>query len=291
MKYIFLLLTLISIGSAAQDTLSYDEVAVEMSGNVKTILHNGKKFTGWLAWQADSLNCIETVAQGAITGKECTKNVYYKPEIWELKPHTATYRHITSPTVKNSALVKEVTKEPIGRECENCDTGFVTQVNYTLARKPYTGFSTGKDSLYFYDNGTLKYVKTFWDKTQVKEYTELSDFGRHGRYELYSRSGELKLEGWYYYGAKHGPWLDRTTKYSLVEGSYHYGKKTNLWCYYKGDKQVLCEFYSSDKLLYYYTLEYFEDKVVVLRYEKGIPVSEETYKNGHLDEYRRLGGQ
>jgi antitoxin component YwqK of YwqJK toxin-antitoxin module len=288
MKYNSLLIIILlysTVTFSQKDTLAYNDLKISVINKNNYILYKDKKYNGYLKIKmTDDNYCYEYVKEGLIVTNKCnlTKNKVVEKYKLEYSDYSMD-KSVSKMELKS--LVTKVQSDP----CKDCDTIAYYVNRMYFKDKPYSGFAKSNDSVFFYFQGDLRFIKTLFPNSKVNEYIEFDKEKKNGVYKKYDKNGKVVVEGEYKSDKKTNKWMVYNEDgYDKILQDYTNDLKKGVWFYYKGKKVVRCEFYENNVLDYYYVSEFNKNKEIrsFFKNEKKYAISK--YTDGHLDEYIKI---
>ena len=139
---------------------------------------------------------------------------------------------------------------------------------------------------FFYYQGNLKFIKTFFSNSKEKEYIEFDKGKMNGIYKKYDEYGKVIIEGEYKSNKKINKWIIYNTNgYDKIIQDYNDNLKKGIWFYYLKEKIIRSEFYENNTLDYYYTSEFYKNKETRKFYKNEKNYAIVKYIDGHIDQY------
>ncbi|RZK12264.1 MAG: hypothetical protein EOO46_03815 [Flavobacterium sp.] len=263
----------------------YNDIRIEVKHNKELIFHNNIEYTGYLKIRLeDDSFCYEFIRDGNIMTHNC--HVVKQGNVEKYKLALGNFS--TDQAVSKTSLRISPIKINL-RACATCDSASYFLNNYSYKGIKYSGYAKSADSVFFFYDGSLKFIKTLYADGGIKEYLEYGDDRRKGNYKSYDRNGKLTIGGFYTSDRKTGNWIQYNYQsYDKVVEDYLNGKEFGIWYYYRGKNVVRCEYYKNGNLDYYYLSDFNNITETRTFYKNGKAYAVATYVDGNLDKYKIL---
>ncbi len=280
--FIIIWLLFFNVVFSQKDTLTYNDLKISIVHKKEVLLFNDKRFNGYLKIKmADDNYCFDYVKDGQIVTNKC--NLINNKVIDKFKMEYINY------SIDKFILKKELKSQSTKitfDSCKNCDTVSYYLDKLYLKNELYSGFAKSTDSVFFYYQGNLKFIKTFFSNSKEKEYIEFDKGKMNGIYKKYDEYGKVIIEGEYKSNKKINKWIIYNTNgYDKIIQDYNDNLKKGIWFYYLKEKIIRSEFYENNTLDYYYTSEFYKNKETRKFYKNEKNYAIVKYIDGHIDQY------